>query len=139
MTAHRVREQTLAFAITKIIAAIGRAGAAAAVGKSEKLVYNWSDPDGDARPNGDQMLALDAAWLAAGGDGTAPIAEWYLAELERRCLVQRAPHSPLERIADGVTDMGVHHMNALIADMNLPKQPPEQLSKGAKPKLRSVK
>ena len=51
------------------------------VGKSDRWVRNWSDPDEGKAPNVHQALALDVAFLKAGG-GEPPILSAYLHQLE---------------------------------------------------------
>lgn len=68
-------------AIIKIVALIGWNGAAAAVGKSERLVRAWSDPDDDRSITIEHALRLDAAFAARGGEG-APFLSAYAYQLE---------------------------------------------------------
>lgn len=70
-------------AILRIVDRIGWAAAADAVGKGERVIRNWSDPDMDRQPDIDDALKLDAAYLAAGGGNPPPLASVYLARLER--------------------------------------------------------
>jgi len=63
-------------AITRIADHIGYDVAARAVGKSERLIRKWTHPRSAAFPSLMQALNLDAAFMAAGGDG-APILETY--------------------------------------------------------------
>ncbi|WP_041795472.1 hypothetical protein [Pararhodospirillum photometricum] len=81
-------------AIMKVMVGLGREKAAAVVGKSVTHVYRWTDPDHDTKPNCDQMMKLDAAYVAA-GLGEAPILRAYQAILE---AASTAPTIPL-RIA----------------------------------------
>lgn len=69
-------------AITRIAARIGWDGAAEAVGKVEKVVRNWSDPDMNRLPSIDEALAMDAAFIASGG-GEGPLMAVYQLKLER--------------------------------------------------------
>lgn len=70
-------------AILRIVDRIGWAAAADVVGKGERVVRNWSDPDMDREPTMTEALALDAAYLAAGGGNPPPMASVYMARLER--------------------------------------------------------
>lgn len=73
---------TFADAVTRIAGRVGWAAMSEAVGKSERAVRNWSDPDMDRDPTIDEALILDAAYLAAGG-GEAPIMAVYQLRLDR--------------------------------------------------------
>jgi len=52
-------------AILRIVDRIGWDGAADIVGKGERVIRNWSDPDMDRQPTIDEALALDEAYLKA--------------------------------------------------------------------------
>lgn len=69
-------------AILRIVDRIGWAAAADAVGKGERVIRNWSDPDMDRQPTIDEALKLDAEYLNAGG-GAAPLMSVYAARLDR--------------------------------------------------------
>jgi len=69
-------------AILRIVDRIGWAAAADVVGKGERVVRNWSDPDMDRQPTIDEAMALDAAYLAAGG-GEPPLMAVYSRRLDR--------------------------------------------------------
>ncbi len=77
-------------AILRIVDRIGWAAAADAVGKGERVVRNWSDPDMDRQPTIDEAMALDAAYLSAGG-GEPPLMAVYGRRLDR--LVQAPANS----------------------------------------------
>lgn len=77
---------TLEDAITRVAARIGWAEAGEAVGKVDKVVRNWSDPDMAREPTFSEMLALDAAYLRAGG-GEPPILTAYARLLNCQDLV----------------------------------------------------
>lgn len=70
-------------AILRIVDRIGWAAAADVVGKGERVVRNWSDPDMDRQPTIDECLLLDAAYLAAGGGTPPPLFSVYMARLDR--------------------------------------------------------
>jgi hypothetical protein len=53
-------------AVTRMLAELGPAALAKAVGKSESLVRAWSDPDRDEQPSLPQAILLDRLWLASG-------------------------------------------------------------------------
>jgi len=55
---------------------------AAIVGRSERLVRKWSHPLAKAHPTVAQGVALDAAFVEAGGE-CAPISDTYLQLLDR--------------------------------------------------------
>lgn len=69
-------------AILRIVDRIGWTAAADAVGKGERVVRNWSDPDMDRQPTIDDALRLDAEYLKAGG-GAPPLMSVYAARLDR--------------------------------------------------------
>ncbi len=106
MTAMRQKPRhpaTLAHAVTSIIERVGVAACAKAVFRSERLIYDWADPDHDARPNFLQGKALDALWLAAERSALpaeSPIASWYLAELERDAFERGQAPSPMARVVE---------------------------------------
>lgn len=96
MTAQKSRHpMTLSGAVLEAIALIGVAGVAAAVDRSDGLVYQWSNPDMPAKPDWLQALAIDRACIAAGH--TPP-----LHALAGRLLDAPQHHAPLpmlERVA----------------------------------------
>ncbi|PZP12608.1 MAG: hypothetical protein DI607_09355 [Sphingomonas hengshuiensis] len=104
MTAIKPRPpQSFEAAIVRAIGILGRDGAAAAVGKSETLVYSWGDPDKDQEPSLKQAFALDAA--CAGAAGETPIRDVY----DRRLMCVGRTHVPLppaERLLSGLSAMG---------------------------------
>lgn len=59
---------SFAGAVTLIMVALGPAACAAAVGKSEALIRQWTDPDQDILPNPEHCLRLDAAYTEATGE-----------------------------------------------------------------------
>lgn len=73
---------TFADAVTRIAGRIGWTACAEVIGKGERVVRNWSDPDMDREPTLSEALALDAAYIAAGG-GDGPLRAVYEARLER--------------------------------------------------------
>jgi hypothetical protein len=73
---------SFADAVTRVAGRLGWDGAAQAVGKAERTVRNWSDPDTGAQPSIDDALRLDAAYLAADG-GEPPMLAVYQLRLER--------------------------------------------------------
>lgn len=70
-------------AILRVVDRIGWAAAADAVGKGERVVRNWSDPDMDRRPDIEEALALDKAYQAAGGGDPPPMLAVYLTLIDR--------------------------------------------------------
>jgi hypothetical protein len=77
---------TFADAVTRVAGRIGWAGAADAVGKAERTVRNWSDPDTGALPTVEDALALDRAYLEAGGT-SPPLLGVMTLRLERGCAI----------------------------------------------------
>jgi hypothetical protein len=76
---------TFALAVTTIKETIGKAECARATGLSDRTIDHWSDSENATLPNLDYALALDIAFLNAGG-GYAPIFESY----ERQMAVARS-------------------------------------------------
>lgn len=74
---------TIEDAILRIVDRIGWAAAADVVGKGERVIRNWSDPDFGRRPDFEECIALDAAYMAAGGD-SPPIHGVYSTRLDRK-------------------------------------------------------
>jgi hypothetical protein len=68
-------------AITTIAAAIGWEAAAKVTGRSVRTVRHWSESDRHGTPTLDQALALDRAFIAAGGDH-GPILSSYGLQLD---------------------------------------------------------
>ena len=77
-------------ALTKIAAVIGWDTCASILGKAERTVRNWSDPDTEAEISLLDAMRLDAAHQRAGGDG-APLFECYALRLEIDSRVANAP------------------------------------------------
>ena len=67
-------------ALAGIASLIGWAAAAKIVGQKERTVRAWSDPDVAAGIRIDAALALDLAFIAAGGDGS-PMHDCYALRL----------------------------------------------------------
>jgi len=86
-------------AVTRIAGAIGWTACAEVVGKVEKVVRNWSDPDMDRRPSIEEAVALDAAYLAAVG-GEPPLLAVYQLMLARRA----APSPDTAALARAVSE-----------------------------------
>ena len=78
--------------VTRIAGRVGWQAMADAVGKSERAVRNWSDPDMDRLPSIAEALALDALYLSAGG-GEPPILSLY------QLLLDRASQAPADTIS----------------------------------------
>ncbi|WP_298165368.1 hypothetical protein [Novosphingobium sp.] len=77
------RREPLTFhrALTVIAARIGWDKCAMLVGRSERLVRMWSDPDADSEISIIDALRLDSAFLASGGDH-APFHQVFTLQLE---------------------------------------------------------
>lgn len=73
---------TIQDAVTRIAGRVTFPAAADAVGKSERAVRNWSDPDMDRLPSIKEAIILDALYLAEGG-GEPPLLAVYQLLLER--------------------------------------------------------
>ncbi|HWJ69150.1 MAG TPA: hypothetical protein VNS79_03760 [Sphingobium sp.] len=72
---------TFSLAITRIAGLIGWEEAARATDRSERTVRLWSEGDAGTLPSLDQAMALDRAYLAAGG-GEALILESYARQID---------------------------------------------------------
>ncbi|SNS20873.1 hypothetical protein SAMN06295912_102273 [Sphingomonas laterariae] len=72
---------TFSLAITRVAGLLGWGDAAAIVDRSERTVRLWSESDAGGTPTLDQAIALDRAYLAAGGD-SAPLLRSYALQLE---------------------------------------------------------
>lgn len=85
-------------AIVRIAGRIGYDGCSAAVGKGERQVRNWSDPDHTSRPDILESLKLDLAYRLAGG-GEAPILAAFARQLD--ILIEQSPSDAAEIAAAG--------------------------------------
>lgn len=108
---------TFADAVTRIAGRIGWSAMADAVGKTERAVRNWSDPDMDRHPSIQDALALDAAYLAAGG-GEPPIMAVYQLQLDR--AVQAPADSAALARATGNVATEVGQAVAALVQVTLP-------------------
>jgi hypothetical protein len=81
-------------AVTRIAGVLGFKGAAVVVRRSTRCVYDWADPDTRNSPRLSEGLALDAAYRAAGGEGS-PILEAYAFLLDVRVTADSADHGAL--------------------------------------------
>lgn len=104
---------TFAHAVTRIAGRIGWDGCADACGKSERAVRAWSDPELDRQPCLDDALALDAAYVAAGG-GEAPLLSVYAARLDRS-TTPPADSAELARATASVAKEAGEAVAALVA------------------------
>lgn len=107
---------THANAVTTIADFIGYGAAAEAVGfKSDRQIYYWADPDSPRCPNVDQAVALDAAYIAAGGIA-APMRDAHEAMLSAASGEDIACQRALaEALAEASSEMG----DAIAAAMPL--------------------
>jgi hypothetical protein len=72
---------TWADAATRVAGLLGYAEAGRVVERAERTIYEWANPESDTRPTLEQMLALDAAYITAGGEG-APFLDAHAHQLE---------------------------------------------------------
>jgi hypothetical protein len=86
-------------AMVKILAHIGREGAAAAVGKAVSTVYEWSNPNSGTLPSLLDALALDTAHRLAGGEG-APFRDAFSHQLG--IMVKREDACRRQLVADSI-------------------------------------
>ena len=92
-------------AVMRIVSALGRAEAAATVGKSETVVYAWADPDNDRKANVFDCLKLDAAYQSA-GHGAAPILAAYRQVLRHLSDPEHSPAPLQDRCLEMVAEVG---------------------------------
>jgi hypothetical protein len=93
MTKLRV-PHTWAEAATRVAGELGYAEAGLVVGRSERTIYEWANPDTATRPSLEQMIALDAAYIAAGGEG-APFLAAHAHQLDLTSAALTADRSAL--------------------------------------------
>lgn len=105
-------------AILRIVDRIGWAAAADAVGKGERVVRNWSDPDMDRQPSIEDALALDKAYRSAGGGDPPPMLAVYLTLIDRH----QAPVADAAEIA-AATGAAAKEMGEAIAAAVAASQP----------------
>lgn len=87
------------------IHALGRARAAALVGRAEHRVYQWASPDPDAdRPNVELALRLDVAMVRAGH--AAPFLAAWQAQLAAVDAPAAAPADPRDRLLGVMQEVG---------------------------------
>ena len=104
--------RSLEHAVALVIDHIGAGSAAKAAGKSEKLVYAWSDDHSDSLPNIAQAIAMDAACKAA-GHGT-PIADAYNEAIDYAPTASGADSDAcVRRLLASVGRVCSHHEDAL--------------------------
>ncbi len=76
-----------ATAVTRIKSLLGEETCAEIVDRSPSLIRKWSDPDHPSRPNLQQALALDVAFVEA-GYGDPPILSMYQQRLARAVTIE---------------------------------------------------
>lgn len=72
---------SFSLAITRVVARIGLAEAAAITRRARRTVRYWGESDRKGSPTLEQAIALDRAYLLAGGD-SPPILESYARQLD---------------------------------------------------------
>ena len=92
-------------AVTRVAGRLSWDGASQAVGKAERTVRNWSDPDTGAQPTIQDALRLDAAYLNAGGDD-APMMAVYRFMLERMAQPAISPEELAQSAAEAAREAG---------------------------------
>lgn len=85
---------TFAQAITRIAGEIGWPRTAEIVGRAERTVRLWSEPDQGGTPTLEQALALDTAYVAAGGSG-APLLDSYALQMGVQVTADQACYRAL--------------------------------------------
>ena len=115
MTGHKPRTpRSFEHATELAIETLGAGRCAAAVGRSERLVYAWSDDHAEALPNARQMLALDRACRAK--DGSTPFADAYAEALDYTPAPQADPDVCVRRLLGSIGRVCDHHEEALADD-----------------------
>jgi hypothetical protein len=107
---------TFAQALTRIAGLIEWAEVARIVGRKERAVRLWSEPDKACSCTLDQARDLDAAYRAAGGDG-APLLDAYAYQLEvqvnRAEACRRELAAEIEEVARETGDAVAHSIAIL--------------------------
>lgn len=85
---------TFHHAIRRIAAVIDYPEIARVVGRSPSLARKWSDPESGKSPSLDQALTIEAAYRAAGGEGS-PILEAFAFQLDAVIVEQSASQRAL--------------------------------------------
>lgn len=97
---------TFADAVTRVAGLLGWAETARLVGRADRTVRDWSDPEITTMPPIDQALILDAAYRAAGGEDS-PFHDAYAFLLDVRVDRQEACGRRLiVEIGDLATEFG---------------------------------
>ncbi len=86
---HLRTPETFAHAATEIAGRLGHAEAARIARRSVRTIHAWSHPDGKTTPTLRQASALDAAFIARGGEH-APFARAMAAAAEERVAERSA-------------------------------------------------
>ena len=85
---------SFSLAITKVIGVIGWANAGRITRRANRTLRHWSESDRKGTPTLDQAIALDRAFIEAGGD-YAPILESYARQLNVTLAASMACHAAL--------------------------------------------
>ena len=101
-------------AITRVAGVLGWAEACKAIGKEDRTLRAYSDPDDPRQLGVGDALILDAAYQRAGGDG-APIYEAYALQLEVSASALSACTQELARRAAVAAKEGGQAVSSLIA------------------------
>lgn len=97
---------TFADAMTRVAGVIGWAEACRITGRADRTARAWSDPETRTVPPVDQAMALDAAYLAAGGEG-APFLDAYMFQLDvTRERQEACRHSLVAEVATLSRELG---------------------------------
>jgi hypothetical protein len=104
---------TFAQGVTRIAGLLGWDEAARIVGRRERAVRLWSEPDKSCGCTLDQARNLDAAYRAAGGEG-APLLEAYAFQLEVQAA---AEDSSRRELADGIQEVTRESSEAIASSV----------------------
>lgn len=103
---HPRAPRTYADATTRVAGVIGWEGVCSTTGRSLRAVRYWSDPESQTVPSIAQAQALDAAYIAAGGQG-APFLDTMEFQLGIQVQRQEAcTRALLDEIAIAVSEAG---------------------------------
>ncbi|HEX8554360.1 MAG TPA: phage regulatory CII family protein [Sphingomonas sp.] len=102
-------------ATTRIAGLLGYEAAGHVVGRSDRTIYEWANPESATRPTLEQMLALDAAYIAAGGQG-APFLDAHAHQLD---LVVVAAKADCRELVEEVGEAAIECGEAMAAALTV--------------------
>lgn len=102
---------TWADAATRVAGLLGYAETGRVVDRKDRTIYEWANPESDTQPTIAQMLALDAAYIAAGGEG-APFLDAHAHQLD---LVVAAATADCRELVDEAGEAALECGEAVAA------------------------